>query len=100
MTTAEVSKQLKDLAEQLDSLVADSEALLHTTTDEGGEPVKKIRERLAAALECAKATGRRVQDKTLELARTSDETVREHTYESLGLALGVGLLIGVLVGRR
>ena len=30
----------------------------------------------------------------------SGKTIREHPYESIGVAFGVGLLIGVLVGRR
>lgn len=100
MTASEANKQLKELADQLDSLVKGSEGLLNATTDEAGEQVKTLRHRLASALESAKATGRRFQDRTVEVARASDQVVREHTYESIGLALGVGLLIGVLVGRR
>ena len=33
-------------------------------------------------------------------AKVADKTIREHPYESVGVAFGVGLLIGVLVGRR
>lgn len=100
MTTSEASKQLKDLADQLDSLVTGSEELLEATADEAGEKVNGFRRRLASALESAKVTGRRFQDRTVQAARASDQVVRGHTYESVGLALGVGLLIGVLVGRR
>lgn len=100
MTTSEASKQLKELADQLDSLVQGSENLLQATANEAGDQVKGLRDRLASVLDSAKATGRRFQGKTVEVARASDEVVRGHTYESIGLALGVGLLIGVLVGRR
>jgi len=33
-------------------------------------------------------------------AKKADTVIREHPYESLGVAFGVGLVIGVLVGRR
>lgn len=33
-------------------------------------------------------------------AKKADAVIRDHPYESLGVAFGVGLLIGVLVGRR
>ena len=34
-----------------------------------------------------------------EAAKATDQVIRGHPYESIGIALGVGLLIGVLAGR-
>ncbi len=33
-------------------------------------------------------------------ARRTDQIVREHPYESLAIALGAGLVAGVVIGRR
>jgi ElaB/YqjD/DUF883 family membrane-anchored ribosome-binding protein len=33
-------------------------------------------------------------------AKKADVVIRDHPYESIGVAFGVGLLIGVLVARR
>lgn len=33
-------------------------------------------------------------------AKVTDETIREHPYQSIAVALGAGLLVGVLLGRR
>ena len=33
-------------------------------------------------------------------AKKTDEAIRSHPYESIGIAFGVGVLIGVLIGRR
>lgn len=35
-----------------------------------------------------------------EAAHKTDEAVRSHPYESMGIAFGMGVLIGVLIGRR
>ena len=56
--------------------------------------------KLAQALEAAKATGVKLKDKALQGARSTDETIREYPYQSLGVAFGIGVLIGVLVHRR
>ena len=55
---------------------------------------------LAAALESAKATAERLEEKTIAAAKTTDRCVREHPYQTIGLAFGLGLLIGILVTRR
>ena len=45
-----------------------------------------------------------VEEKTVAGAKVADKTIREHPYESIGVAAGVafglGLLIGVLAGRK
>jgi ElaB/YqjD/DUF883 family membrane-anchored ribosome-binding protein len=70
------------------------------TADVAGDKVGEARKRLAAALESGKELYGRVRDKTVEKARVVDETVHEHPYQAMGIALGVGILIGVLVTRR
>ena len=40
-----------------------------------------------------------VRDKAVEKAEAMDETVREHPYQTMGLAFGVGVLLGVLASR-
>jgi ElaB/YqjD/DUF883 family membrane-anchored ribosome-binding protein len=42
----------------------------------------------------------RVRDKAVEGARAADETVHEHPYETIGIAFGLGVLVGFLLGRR
>jgi len=87
---ANVEKLLTDLK----TLSRDAEAMLHTTTGQAGEKMGELRERLTAALDSARTTGRRLEEKA------ADQTIREHPYESMGVAFGIGLLIGMLVGRK
>ena len=97
MTTNEANEQLTT---DLKVVVRDAEDLLKATAGEAGEKVKEVRGRLARALESAKATCARLQDRTVQAAKATDHIIREHPYESIGIAFGVGLLIGVLAGRR
>jgi len=88
------------VVEDLRVLSHDAEAMLRETAGQTGEKVAEIRGRLAASLESAKATYRRLEEKAVAGAKVADKTIREHPYESIGVAFGMGLLIGVLVGRR
>ena len=97
MTTQEANQRL---VSDLRLVMRDAEDLLKATADEAGEKVKEVRSRLAAALESAKASYEQAQDKTVQAAKATDHVIREHPYESIGIAFGIGLLIGVLVGRR
>lgn len=88
----------------LRTLASDAEALLRITAGDASEKAKEARARLSAGLEKAKATYNDLQSHGLESARAAakktDETIRAHPYESIGIAFGVGVLLGVLVRRR
>ena len=88
------------LVSDLKRIVRDSEELLHTTKDAVGDKAQEVRERLTDALDATKRTCRELEDKAIEGAKAADKTIRDHPYQSIGVAFGVGLLIGVLVTRK
>jgi ElaB/YqjD/DUF883 family membrane-anchored ribosome-binding protein len=88
------------LVTDLKRIVRDSEDLLHTTKDAVGDKAGEVRKRLTDALDTAKRTCRELEGKALEGAKAADSTIRERPYQSLGIAFGIGLLIGVLVIRK
>ena len=47
-----------------------------------------------------KAMIQRAEEKAVDRAKAADKAIREHPYQTIGLAFGLGLLIGVLVRRR
>jgi len=89
--------QAEDVGEHL---LEDAQALLAATTHVAEEKVVEARKRLAAAIEKGKETWNSVQEKTIAGAKATDQVIRNHPYQSLGVALGVGALIGFLLGRR
>jgi ElaB/YqjD/DUF883 family membrane-anchored ribosome-binding protein len=95
-TDESTEKLLKDLRE----VVEDGEELLRAGASELNEKGTAARARLSAALETAKDTGRKLQQKSVESAKATDRLIREHPYETLGIAFGIGVLVGVLINRR
>ena len=81
-------------------LAEDARALMTATADVAGEKVGEARKRLAAALEAGKEIVGRARDKAVEGAKATDQAVHEHPYQVIGIALGVGALLGYLVARR
>jgi ElaB/YqjD/DUF883 family membrane-anchored ribosome-binding protein len=40
------------------------------------------------------------KERAADYARVTDQKIRDNPYQSIGIAFGIGLLIGVLVNRR
>jgi len=98
--TTEMEISFNKLVGDFKVVVHDAEALLKATAGELGEKAREARGRLSASLDNCKVSLHKVEDKAIAGAKIADKTIREHPYQSIGLAFGVGLLIGVLVGRR
>jgi ElaB/YqjD/DUF883 family membrane-anchored ribosome-binding protein len=95
-----MDKQTQAVSDAMGTLADDARALMSATADVAGEKVGEARKRLAGALENGKEIYGRVRDKAVDGAKVADQAVHEHPYESIGIALGVGALIGYLVSRR
>jgi ElaB/YqjD/DUF883 family membrane-anchored ribosome-binding protein len=81
-------------------VLQDAEALAKATAGEMGDKIKEARARLASSMETAKETYHKVEEKAAVGAKATDKVIREHPYESIGVAFGAGILLGVLVGRK
>jgi len=85
-------------------LARDTEDLLKATAGDVGDKANEIRARLSTALSRAKAAYGELQAQALTSAKAAakktDASIREHPYQWLGAAFGVGVLVGVLVTRR
>lgn len=90
----------KKMLRDLKTVVRDGEELVKATAGELGEKTRVAREKLASALEAAKETCACLEEKAVAGAKATDKAIREHPYESIGIAFGIGLLLGVLVNRR
>ena len=95
-----MDKHTQATSNDLGTLAEDARALMAATADVAGEKVGEARKRLAAALESGKKIFGQVKDKAVEGAKATDEAVREHPYQAIGIALGVGAIVGYLVARR
>jgi ElaB/YqjD/DUF883 family membrane-anchored ribosome-binding protein len=88
------------LAENFKTVTQDAENLVRETASGLGERAREARARLAASLAGARENLHRFNEKALEGAKATDRVIRDHPYQSIGVAFGIGILIGVLVTRR
>jgi ElaB/YqjD/DUF883 family membrane-anchored ribosome-binding protein len=85
--------------DEIGAAVSEGEDLLHATAGEPNAKTRELRARLQAAIDKAKIACERLQEKTVAAAKATDTAVRQHPYEAMGVAFGVGLLVGMLVMR-
>ena len=70
---------------------------LKASAGEIAEAGKETAGRLGNAWE---STRTNLQEKAVTGAKATDRVIRDHPYESLGVAFGIGVLIGVLINRK
>jgi ElaB/YqjD/DUF883 family membrane-anchored ribosome-binding protein len=87
------------LVTDLKTVARDAEDLVKATAGDVGEKAREARSRLMTALESAKHSAQVVQEKAIAGAKATDQAIRNHPYPALGIAFGVGVLIGVLAAR-
>lgn len=100
--TVEVSKE--QLINDFKVVVADAEALLKATAGQGGEALAAVRTRVGDSLAAAKTKMTAAEEELVVKAKVAaaatDEYVHMHPWQAVGVAAGVGLLMGLLIGRR
>ena len=93
-----------EVVEYLKAVVDGVEDLLEATAGATGERVSAARARAERTLSEAKArmaaVNTAVVDHAKDAARATDTYVHEHPWGAVGIAAGVGLLVGVLISRR
>lgn len=85
--------------DDLKGLLAEAEKALSSSGEEASEEITALRGRLRDALAEGKATARQAVDYAKEQAAHADEAIRTHPYIAIGIAAGVGLLVGALISR-
>lgn len=92
------------LVQDLRTLVTDAEELVKATAAETGERIRDARLRLQDRLHAARArladAERALVEKSKAAAQATDRFAHENPWKVAGIAAGVGLLLGLLIGRR
>ncbi len=102
-----MSTQKPDTAQLMDDLrvvVEDAEALLKATAGQAGEKVDQARQRAQESVKLARERLGELEGelrvRAREAARTTDRYVHENPWGAIGMAAGIGFILGLLSGRR
>ncbi|EXI67329.1 MAG: putative protein YqjD [Accumulibacter sp.] len=100
LSTANKQKLVSDMK----VVVADAEEILRATAGVAGDKMGDLRERFGERLRDARIrladAEAALVDRTKAAARATDDYVHENPWRAVGLAAAVGLLLGVIIGRR
>jgi ElaB/YqjD/DUF883 family membrane-anchored ribosome-binding protein len=95
----------EQLLQDFNRVVSDTEALLRSLANVTGANVAELRASAQENLRATKERLRRLQDAAAEsttaAARATDEYVHDNPWVAIGIAAGVGLIVGLAIsGRR
>lgn len=101
----DIERVTKDkLFSDLQAVIEDAEALLQVTASQTGEKIEAVRARAKASVNQARERLSEIQKKTTDQARqaaeSADEYVHKNPWQAVGMAAGLGLLLGILINRR
>lgn len=77
---------------------------MNATSSDAGEAAASLGQQAGETIERSRAALADVQtmvtEKTRECIRTTDNYVRDNPWRAVGIAAGVGLVVGLLIARR
>ena len=92
------------LAADLRAVIEDTEELLKATAGQAGEKIAAARTRAEETLRTAKARlgelGEAGAEKARAAAKATDVYVHENPWQAIGIAAGLGVFVGWLMGRK
>ena len=92
------------LIQDFKAVISDTEELLKATATQTGERVSAARTRMQETIENSRERLSELQetatDKARAAARATDQIVHDNPWKAVGIAAGVGFLLGLLVHRR
>ena len=92
------------LVSDLRIVIGDAEELLKATAQSAGETVAAARAKVQMSMNGAKKrlteAGAVTVDQAKVAARATDEFVREHPWQAVGIGAAIGVILGMLASRR
>ena len=95
-----MSKNTQAVRDDVNVLAEDARALMAATANVAEEQVVQARQRLATALKRGQNVYERVRDEAVAELEATNQTVHQYPYPAIGLAFGVGVLLGCLASGR
>jgi len=94
----------RKLMEDLRTVVADAESLLSATAHDASEKARDARQRASGSVEQARKRLEELEEELTARAKAAADDagryVKDNPWQSIGIAAAVGVVIGLILGRR
>jgi len=101
---ASAAASKEKLMEDLRLVVADAEELLRATASQAGEGAVAARARIQESLQVVKgrlsAAEAAVIERARQAAKATDQYVHDNPWQSIGISVCAGVIVGMLIARR
>ncbi len=99
-----MNTQSERLVTDVKVLVKDTEELVRATASQAGEKIVELRNRAQEAVSNLKPQLAKLESTVVDRAKTTatatDAYIHENPWTVIGVSAGIGLVIGLLIGRR
>jgi ElaB/YqjD/DUF883 family membrane-anchored ribosome-binding protein len=104
MTAAKFERSRDALVKDFSDVLVEAETLLKQAAKESGEKATDLRSQVETKLRAAKLKLQELQDEAIDnakaAARATDDYVHDNPWQAIGVAAAIGLLLGLVLGRR
>jgi ElaB/YqjD/DUF883 family membrane-anchored ribosome-binding protein len=94
----------RKLMEDLRTVVADAESLLSATAHDVSEKARDARQRASGSVEQARKRLEELEEELTARAKAAADDanryVKDNPWQSIGIAAAVGVVVGLILGRR
>ncbi|HEY0490745.1 MAG TPA: DUF883 family protein [Telluria sp.] len=103
-SSSALNSNMENVQTDIKTLVKDAQSLLTAAASLTGEKAEEMRGRGMQLLDQAMGKGKEYQGQAMvrgkELAHTADVYVKDNPWRTVAAAASVGLLVGVILGRK
>ena len=102
--TTETQDSRDQLIEDFKKVIHDAEELIKATANQTGDKVGEVRHRAEESLKEARRKLNDMEDSVVARTKTAvkatDQLVHDKPWQSVAVASAVGVVLGMLIGRR
>jgi len=95
-----MNKEIEAVSKDLSQFTEDARELIAATADMAGDKIGEARKRLAQSLDEGRGLFDRARERTARGARAADAAMHKYPYPVIGIAIDMGVLLGMLITRQ
>jgi len=84
----------------LKSLITQAKSTISDAGSHASEDIQALRDRLSSGITTVRAGAKKIAKAARKQTSRADDAIHEKPYHAMGIAAGLGLIVGFLIARR